>query len=133
MNNTEIITAIISGVFTLLGLLVTYFLVPWLKKKAELIEDEKVRNATKLALELADGTVQRVVESTSQTLVKEFRKNGTWNEETKKLVLDRAVAEIKRSLGQDQLLAIGKTLNISVEEFLITAVEAYIHKNNPNN
>lgn len=133
MNNTEIITTIISGVFTLLGLVVTYFLVPWLKKKTELIEDEKVRNATKLALELANGTVQRVVESTSQTLVKEFKKNGTWNEETKKLVLESAVTEIKRSLGPDQLANIGKTLNISVEEFLITAVEAYIHKNNPNN
>ena len=123
---------VISGIFTLIGLVITGFLVPWLKQKAALVKDENARKAIETAIGLAEGTIAGIVESISQTLVKEYVKNGDWNETTKKIVLQEAVNRVKLALTSDQAAQIAAQTQMTIEQWITNKIEAYIHQVDPN-
>ncbi len=85
-----------------------------------------------LIINLAGGTIAGIVESLSQTLVKEYVKKGEWNDETKKLVRDEAIRRIKLALTSEQAAAIAAQTQLTIEEWITNKIEAYIHEVDPN-
>ena len=108
------------------------FVIPWLNAKAKFVKDENARKALEQIIALAGGTVSGIVESLSQTLVKEYVKKGEWNDETKKLVRDEAVRRIKLALTSEQAAAIAAQTQLTIEEWITNKIEAYIHEVDPN-
>lgn len=123
---------VISGIFALIGMVITGFLVPWLKQKASLVKDDNARKALEMAISLAEGTIGGIVQSISQTLVKEYVKNGDWNETTKKIVLQEAINRVKLALTSEQADAIVAQTQMTLEQWITNKIEAYIHEVNPN-
>ena len=128
----QIIIAIVSGLLGLLGTILTAFLVPWLKAKAASIKDENARKAAELAIDMAGDTVIAAVNATSQTLVAQYKKNGTWNDETKKAVKDEVIKQIEASLTTEEITAIANYSKMALRDWIAQKVESYIKTDDPN-
>ena len=131
-TTTQIIVAIIGGVFSLLGIVITSFVVPWLKTKAAAIKNENARKAALAAIDLAGATVTTTVNALSQTLVASYKKDGKWNDETKAEVKKVAIEQIKNALTSEQVAAILSYSKLSIEDWIAAQVESYIHTDDPN-
>jgi type II secretory pathway pseudopilin PulG len=127
-----IIIAVISGILGLLGTIITAFLVPWLKAKAESIKNENARKAAELAIDMAGDTVVAAVNATSQTLVAQYKKNGTWDDEAKKKVKEEVINQIEASLTAEEINAIATYSKMALRDWIAQKVEAYIKTDDPN-
>jgi thiamine biosynthesis protein ThiC len=132
LDPTQIITAVIGGAFALLGTCITAFLVPWLKAKAQSIKDENARKAAGLAIDMAGGVVVAAVNATSQTLVSEYKKNGNWNDETKKLVKEEVIKQVEASLTAEEISAIANYSKMALKDWISQQIESYIKTDDPN-
>lgn len=130
---TQIILYILAAVGTILGSIITAFVIPWIKAKIAAIKDENLRKALEQSLALATTTVETIVNSLSQTLVKEYVNKGTWDDETKAIVLETAITQIKAALTSEQAAAIVSQTQLTIDEWLKTQIEAFILVYKPNN
>ena len=128
----QIIIAIVSGLLGLLGTILTAFLVPWLKAKAASIKDENARKAAELAIDMAGDTVVAAVNATSQTLVAQYKKNGTWDDEAKKKVKEEVINQIEASLTAEEINAIATYSKMALRDWIAQKVESYIKTDDPN-
>ena len=128
----QIIIAIVSGLLGLLGTILTAFLVPWLKAKAASIKDENARKAAELAINMAGDTVIAAVNATSQTLVAQYKKNGTWDEAAKKAVKDEVIKQVEASLTAEEITAIANYSKMAVKDWIAQKIESYIKTDDPN-
>lgn len=95
------------------------------KAKAELIDNELLRNATLQLLDLAET----IVGSLNQTVVDPLKNSPELNFDKKaqKEVLDKAKAEIKRNLDDASKKVLVKTYK-DVDSYLTDVVEAEVRK-----
>lgn len=97
-----------------------------------MVKDENLRKALDQIIYLASETIGGIVQAISQTLVKDYVKNGNWNDETKKIVLAEAVARVKLALTSEQADAIVAQTKMTLEAWITNKIEAYIHEVDPN-
>jgi len=95
------------------------------KAKAELIDNELLRNTTIQVLEL----VETIVGSLNQTIVDPLKNSPELNFDKKaqKEVLDKAKAEIKRNLDDASKDVLSKTYD-DLDSYLTDVVEAEVRK-----
>lgn len=95
------------------------------KAKAELIDNELLRNATLQLLDLAET----IVGSLNQTIVDPLKNSPELNFDKKaqKEVLDKAKAEIKRNLDNASKDVLSKTYD-DLDSYLTDVVEAEVRK-----
>lgn len=95
------------------------------KAKAELIDNELLRNATLQLLDLAET----IVGSLNQTIVDPLKDSPELNFDKKaqKEVLDKAKAEIKRNLDDASKDVLSKTYD-DLDSYLTDVVEAEVRK-----
>ena len=95
------------------------------KAKAELIDNELLRNATLQLLDLAET----IVGSLNQTIVDPLKESPELNFDKKaqKEVLDKAKAEIKRNLDDASKKVLEKAYK-DVDSYLTDVVEAEVRK-----
>lgn len=95
------------------------------KAKAELIDNELLRNATLQLLDLAET----IVGSLNQTVVDSLKDSPELNFDKKaqKEVLDKAKAEIKRNLDDASKDVLSKTYD-DLDSYLTDVVEAEVRK-----
>lgn len=95
------------------------------KAKAELIDNELLRNATLQLLDLAET----IVGSLNQTVVDPLKNSSELNFDKKaqKEVLDKAKAEIKRNLDDASKDVLSKTYD-DLDSYLTDVVEAEVRK-----
>ncbi|MDU0893685.1 MAG: hypothetical protein E7A85_00255 [Anaerococcus sp.] len=95
------------------------------KAKAELIDNELLRNATLQLLDLAET----IVGSLNQTVVDPLKESPELNFDKKaqKKVLDKAKAEIKRNLDDASKDVLSKTYD-DLDSYLTDVVEAEVRK-----
>lgn len=95
------------------------------KAKAELIDNELLRNATLQLLDLAET----IVGSLNQTIVDPLKNSPELNFDKKaqKEVLDKAKAEIKRNLDDASKKVLEKAYK-DVDSYLTDVVEAEVRK-----
>ena len=132
MDWNQILITVITGLLGILGTCITAFLVPWLKAKALAIKDENARKAAELAIDMAGDTVIAAVNATSQTLVAQYKKNGTWNDETKKAVKDEVIKQVEASLTTEEITAIANYSKMALRDWIAQKVESYIKTDDPN-
>ena len=94
------------------------------KAKAQLIDNELLRNATLQLLDLAET----IVGSLNQTIVDPLKNSPELNFDKKaqKEVLDKAKAEIKRNLDDASKDVLSKTYDL--DSYLTDVVEAEVRK-----
>ena len=95
------------------------------KAKAQLIDNELLRNATLQLLDLAET----IVGSLNQTIVDPLKNSPELNFDKKaqKEVLDKAKAEIKRNLDDASKEVLSKTYD-DLDSYLTDVVEAEVRK-----
>jgi len=95
------------------------------KAKAQLIDNELLRNATLQLLDLAET----IVGSLNQTVVDPLKESPELNFDKKaqKEVLDKAKAEIKRNLDDASKDVLSKTYD-DLDSYLTDVVEAEVRK-----
>ncbi len=95
------------------------------KAKAELIDNELLRNATLQLLDLAET----IVGSLNQTIVDPLKNSPELNFDKKaqREVLDKAKAEIKRNLDDASKDVLSKTYD-DLDSYLTDVVEAEVRK-----
>ncbi|BFL72137.1 hypothetical protein [Anaerococcus nagyae] len=95
------------------------------KAKAQLIDNELLRNATLQLLDLAET----IVGSLNQTIVDPLKNSPELNFDKKaqKEVLDKAKAEIKRNLDDASKDVLSKTYD-DLDSYLTDVVEAEVRK-----
>jgi hypothetical protein len=81
---------------------------------------------------MAGGVVESAVNAASQTLVREYQKNGTWDDEAKKAVKEEVIKEVEASLTQEEIAAIANYSKLALKDWIATKVEAYIKQSDPN-
>ena len=81
---------------------------------------------------MAGDTVIAAVNATSQTLVAQYKKNGTWNDETKKAVKDEVIKQIEASLTTEEITAIANYSKMALRDWIAQKVESYIKTDDPN-
>lgn len=132
MNWNEILMTVITGLLGILGTCITAFLVPWLKVKAQSIKDENARKAAELSIDMAGDIVVAAVNSASQTMVAQYKKEGTWDDNAKKAVKDQVIKEIETSLTEEEITAITNYSKMAIKDWITQKVEAYIKTADPN-
>ena len=132
MNWNEILMTVITGLLGILGTCITAFLVPWLKAKAQSIKDENARKAAELSIDMASDIVVAAVNSASQTMVAQYKKEGTWDDNAKKAVKDQVIKEIETSLTEEEITAITNYSKMAIKDWIAQKVEAYIKTADPN-
>jgi len=128
----DIIITIIGSITSIVLILITGFVIPWLQAKAKLVKDENARLALEQLINLTMQTIAGVVQSLSQTMVRQYVKDGKWNADTKKLVLAEAVRLVRLSLTSEQAAQLVAQTKMTFEEWVTNKVEAYIHDSDPN-
>lgn len=95
------------------------------KKKAELIENELIRNATLQVLDLAEV----IVGSLNQTVVDPLKESPELNfdEKAQKKVLESATSAIKKNLDDKSKEILSKT-HTDLDAYLTDVVEAEVRK-----
>lgn len=95
------------------------------KAKAELIDNELLRNTTLQVLDLAET----IVGSLNQTVVDPLKNSPELNFDKKaqREVLDKAKAEIKRNLDDSSKVILSKTYD-DIDSYLTDVVEAEVRK-----
>jgi len=81
---------------------------------------------------MAGDTVIAAVNATSQTLVAQYKKNGTWNDETKKAVKDEVIKQVEASLTTEEITAIANYSKMTLRDWIAQKVESYIKTDDPN-
>jgi len=128
----DIIITIIGSITSIVLILITGFVIPWLQAKAKLVKDENARLALEQLINLTMQTIAGVVQSLSQTMVRQYVKDGKWNADTKKLVLAEAVRLVRLALTSEQAAQLVAQTKMTFEEWVTNKIEAYIHDSDPN-
>lgn len=111
------LAAILSAVITIGG----GYLIGLIKSK---IKNEKLQKV----LTNVTTIVQNSVDSVTQTTVNNLKKIGKWDETGKKQAFEETKTLIMSALTDTSKKVIAETSNLSVEEWITIAVEAYIGK-----
>ena len=111
------LAAILSAVITIGG----GYLIGLIKSK---IKNEKLQKV----LTNVTTIVQNSVDSVTQTTVNQFKKIEKWDETGKKQAFEETKTLIMSALTDTSKKVIAETSNLSVEEWITIAVEAYIGK-----
>lgn len=111
------LAAILSAVITIGG----GYLIGLIKSK---IKNEKLQKV----LTNVTTIVQNSVDSVTQTTVNNLKKIEKWDETGKKQAFEETKTLIMSALTDTSKKVIAETSNLSVEEWITIAVEAYIGK-----
>lgn len=111
------LAAILSAVITIGG----GYLIGLIKSK---IKNEKLQKV----LTNVTTIVQNSVDSVTQTTVNHLKKIEKWDETGKKQAFEETKTLIMSALTDTSKKVIAETSNLSVEEWITIAVEAYIGK-----
>lgn len=119
----QLISEVLELVLGLIAAVVTGVLLP---KLAQLVTS-KVQNETlnNVVFDLSNSAAV-VVNYLEQTMVSQLKKDGKWNSETQKEVLDKAVELVLERLADKTISTLDKN-STNVKNLIVSYVEAYIN------
>lgn len=127
--------ALIEGVGALVLLVLSFFVLPWLRAQAGKTKSERVRTAALMALDLLDRAAIPAVRATEQTVAAKLRASppavGVLTAEQAPLVLADAVARVLEHYGPGKLDEIAKALGLpdtaALRPVIVSRIEAAVH------
>ncbi len=119
----QLISEVLELVLGLIAAVVTGVLLP---KLAQLVTS-KVQNETlnNVVFDLSNSAAV-VVNYLEQTMVSQLKKDGKWNSETQKEVLDKAVGLVLERLADKTISTLDKN-STNVTNLIVSYIEAYIN------
>ena len=119
----QLISEVLELVLGLIAAVVTGVLLP---KLAQLVTS-KVQNETlnNVVFDLSNSAAV-VVNYLEQTMVSQLKKDGKWNSETQKEVLDKAVNLVLERLADKTISTLHKN-STDVKNLIVSYIEAYIN------
>lgn len=119
----QLISEVLELVLGLIAAVVTGVLLP---KLAQLVTS-KVQNETlnNVVFDLSNSAAV-VVNYLEQTMVSQLKKDGKWNSETQKEVLDKAVELVLERLADKTISTLDKN-STNVTNLIVSYIEAYIN------
>lgn len=119
----QLISEVLELVLGLIAAIVTGVLLP---KLAQLVTS-KVQNETlnNVVFDLSNSAAV-VVNYLEQTMVSQLKKDGKWNSETQKEVLDKAVELVLERLADKTISTLDKN-STNVTNLIVSYIEAYIN------
>lgn len=119
----QLISEVLELVLGLIAAVVTGVLLP---KLAQLVTS-KVQNETlnNVVFDLSNSAAV-VVNYLEQTMVSQLKKDGKWNSETQKEVLDKAVDLVLERLADKTISTLDKN-STNVTNLIVSYIEAYIN------
>lgn len=122
----ELIMQIIQAA---LGLAVTILTVVLIPKAVQLINSRIQNEQLKTVVDDVANSASIVIKYLEQTTVKQMKKDGRWNSETQKQVLEEAVQLVMDRLANKTMRILENEI-FDVEELITSYIEAAIYDDN---
>lgn len=124
----EIISYIVKGIILILAGVITTYLIPWLKEKANGLKANIKNETLARTLDLVVNLVDKAVTATNQTFVQDLKDRNSFDKQAQQEAFNKTFEAIKAMLSEEVKGYLQESIG-DIDTYLTQLIENAVSKN----